>query len=91
MPGIGPRYEPDDPVFEGVRFSSISRFKKYLVFYRPIEGGIERRGASPDRSAADVDLVPLAGDVEIFPAGAAFQASFHEVGIPLTPPTRHCA
>jgi plasmid stabilization system protein ParE len=31
-PGMGPRYEFDDPLFEGVRFSVVSRFKKYLVF-----------------------------------------------------------
>jgi toxin ParE1/3/4 len=41
IPGIGARYEPDDPLFEGVRFFPVSRFKKYIVFYRPIEGGIE--------------------------------------------------
>jgi toxin ParE1/3/4 len=40
-PGIGVRYEPEDPLFQGVRCSPISRFKKYLIFYRPIEGGIE--------------------------------------------------
>jgi toxin ParE1/3/4 len=40
-PGIGVRYEPDDPLFEGVRCFPVSRFKKYLVFYRPVEGGIE--------------------------------------------------
>jgi len=40
-PGIGVRYEPDDPLFEGIRISPVSRFKKYLIFYRPIEGGIE--------------------------------------------------
>jgi toxin ParE1/3/4 len=40
-PGIGIRYEPDDPIFEGIRVSPVSRFKKYLIFYRPIEGGIE--------------------------------------------------
>jgi toxin ParE1/3/4 len=40
-PGIGARYEPDDPLFEGVRFFPISRFKKYLIFYRSLESGIE--------------------------------------------------
>jgi toxin ParE1/3/4 len=40
-PGIGSPYSPDDPLFEGVRFFPISRYKKYLVFYRPIEDGIE--------------------------------------------------
>ncbi len=29
-PGIGIRYEPDDPIFEGIRVSPVSRFKKYL-------------------------------------------------------------
>jgi toxin ParE1/3/4 len=41
-PGIGARYEPDDPLFEGVRFFPVSRFKKDLVFfYRSLESGIE--------------------------------------------------
>jgi toxin ParE1/3/4 len=40
-PGIGVRYAPDDPLFEGIRVFPVSRFKKYLIFYRPIEGGIE--------------------------------------------------
>jgi len=41
IPGLGARYEPNDPLFEGVRIFPISRFKKYLVFYRPITDGIE--------------------------------------------------
>ena len=41
IPGNWPRYEPDDPLFEGVRFFPVSRFKNTCVFYRPIEGGIE--------------------------------------------------
>jgi toxin ParE1/3/4 len=41
FPGMGVRYEPDDPLFEGIRVFPVSRFKKYLVFYRPLEGGIE--------------------------------------------------
>ena len=36
-----PRYEPDDPLFEDVRFIPVSRFRKYLVFYRSIDDGIE--------------------------------------------------
>jgi toxin ParE1/3/4 len=40
-PGIGARYEPDDPLFDDVRVFPVSRFKKYLVFYRPIEDGVE--------------------------------------------------
>jgi toxin ParE1/3/4 len=41
MPALGTRYEPDEPVYAGVRFFPVSRFRVYLVFYRPIAGGIE--------------------------------------------------
>jgi toxin ParE1/3/4 len=41
MPGIGVRFEPDDVLFAELRFFPVSRFKKYLVFYRPFAGGIE--------------------------------------------------
>jgi toxin ParE1/3/4 len=40
-PGIGLRYEPENPLFDGVRFSPISRFKKYLVFYKAFDDGVE--------------------------------------------------
>jgi toxin ParE1/3/4 len=41
MPSTGTRYEPDDPTFADLRVSPLSRFKSYLIFYRPIPGGIE--------------------------------------------------
>ena len=41
MPGIGNLWEDDDPELANVRVSPISRYRKYLVFYRPTEGGIE--------------------------------------------------
>jgi len=41
MPGIGTRYEPDEPLYAELRYFPISRFRMYLVFYRPIPGGIE--------------------------------------------------
>ncbi len=41
FPGTGARYEADDPLFEGIRLSPVSRFKKYVICYRSIEGGIE--------------------------------------------------
>jgi toxin ParE1/3/4 len=41
LPGVGARYEPDDPAFADLRYCPVLRFKKYLVFYRPIAGGIE--------------------------------------------------
>jgi toxin ParE1/3/4 len=41
IPGIGACYKPHDPLFEDVRIFPVSRFKKYLVFYRSIKDGIE--------------------------------------------------
>ncbi len=41
MPGLGARFEPGTSASTDLRFSPIARFKNYLVFYRPIEGGIE--------------------------------------------------
>jgi toxin ParE1/3/4 len=41
MPGMGSRYEPDEPLYADLRYFPISRFRMYLVFYRPIPRGIE--------------------------------------------------
>jgi toxin ParE1/3/4 len=41
MPALGTSYDPDHPALTELRFLPIARFKKYLVFYRPIPGGIE--------------------------------------------------
>jgi toxin ParE1/3/4 len=41
MPGIGTRYEPHEPLYAGLRFFPVARHRKYIVFYRPITGGIE--------------------------------------------------
>jgi toxin ParE1/3/4 len=41
MPGMGTRYEPDEPLYADLRYIPVSRFRKYLVFYRPVPGGIE--------------------------------------------------
>lgn len=40
-PGIGTRYEPDEPHYADLRYSPISRFRMYMVFYRPARGAIE--------------------------------------------------
>jgi len=40
-PNLGTRYEPDEPLYADMRYFPISRFRKYLVFYRPVPGGIE--------------------------------------------------
>lgn len=41
MPGRGVPYEPDEPVYAGLRFFPIPRYRKYIVFYRPLPDGIE--------------------------------------------------
>lgn len=42
MPGIGKRYEHDNPALAELRYIPLSsRFKVYIVFYRPIDGGVE--------------------------------------------------
>jgi len=41
MPGMGTHYEHDHPALAGVRFFPVSRFRKYLVFYRSVADGIE--------------------------------------------------
>ena len=41
MPGMGAPYEHEHPALAGVRVFPVSRFKKYLVFYRPVADGIE--------------------------------------------------
>lgn len=41
MPGMGTRYEPDEPLYAELRYFPISRFRLYLVFYRSVPGGIE--------------------------------------------------
>lgn len=40
-PGIGKRTDFSHPVLRGTRRFPISGFEKYLVFYRPIRGGVE--------------------------------------------------
>lgn len=41
MPGMGTRYEPDEPLHAGLRYFPIARHRKFLVFYRPLPDGIE--------------------------------------------------
>jgi toxin ParE1/3/4 len=40
-PALGTYYDADHPAFATVRFLTIPRFKKYLIFYRPVAEGIE--------------------------------------------------
>jgi toxin ParE1/3/4 len=41
MPGLGVEYEPDEPVYTGLRFFPIARHRNYIVFYRPLPDGVE--------------------------------------------------
>ena len=41
MPEMGEAYEGRDPRLQGLRRVPISGFESYLIFYPPIEGGIE--------------------------------------------------
>jgi toxin ParE1/3/4 len=40
-PGMGEPYRTRDPKYASVRRSRISRFKIFLIYYQPIDGGIE--------------------------------------------------
>jgi toxin ParE1/3/4 len=41
MPGIGSRWEDEDPELTEVRVFPVSKFKNYLIYYRPTADGIE--------------------------------------------------
>ena len=41
MPGMGALREVRNPDLQGLRSWPISGFRNYLIFYRPIDGGIE--------------------------------------------------
>jgi len=41
MPGIGTPYDHDHRALAELRFFPVSRFRKYVVFYRPVPGAIE--------------------------------------------------
>jgi toxin ParE1/3/4 len=41
MPELGAAWEADNPRFVGVRYFPIPRYPNYVVFYRPIQGGVE--------------------------------------------------
>ena len=41
MPGMGTRYQPDEPRYAELLSFPVSRFRVYLVFYWPVPGGIE--------------------------------------------------
>ncbi len=41
FPPMGAAWESNSPRLAGVRYWTISRFRNYVIFYRPIENGIE--------------------------------------------------
>jgi toxin ParE1/3/4 len=41
MSGLGTPYEHDHPALATLLYVPVSRFRKYVVFYRPVTGGIE--------------------------------------------------
>jgi toxin ParE1/3/4 len=41
MPGTGEPYATTNRRLEGMRCSRVKRFRSFLIFYRPIAGGIE--------------------------------------------------
>ena len=41
LPSAGALYEPDDPIHPGLRYMPVSRFRKDLIFYVPVPGGID--------------------------------------------------
>jgi toxin ParE1/3/4 len=41
MPGMGTRYEPDEPLYADLRYFPVARHRKFLAFYRPLPDGIE--------------------------------------------------
>ena len=41
MPEMGGKCEFDSPAMADLRVWSVRKFEKYLIFYRPVEAGIE--------------------------------------------------
>jgi toxin ParE1/3/4 len=41
LPNIGTAFEPGEPRFAGLRYCPVSRFKTFIIFYRPMPDGIE--------------------------------------------------
>jgi toxin ParE1/3/4 len=41
MPRRGSCYDPEDPLYAGLRYSPVTRHRRFIVFYRPLPDGIE--------------------------------------------------
>lgn len=40
-PGIGEPFPVNNPRLQGIRCARVRRWRKHLIFYRPVVGGIE--------------------------------------------------
>ncbi len=40
MPGVGTRYKPREPAYADLRFFTIARHRKFLVFHKPLPDGV---------------------------------------------------
>jgi toxin ParE1/3/4 len=40
MPGIGERFVTENPVFQDLRCCNISKFRNYIIYYKPLADGI---------------------------------------------------
>jgi toxin ParE1/3/4 len=41
MPAMGSPWEPENQRFADIRFFTIPRYPNYVIFYRPVRGGVE--------------------------------------------------
>jgi toxin ParE1/3/4 len=72
MPGTGARFEPDHPVLADLRYAPITRHKSDLVFYRPLDDGIEIvrvLHAARDISGVLADEFGIGGEPDDEPGG----------------------
>jgi plasmid stabilization system protein ParE len=40
MPGIGQRFVTENPVFQDLRCCNITKFRNYMIYYKPLADGI---------------------------------------------------
>jgi toxin ParE1/3/4 len=40
LPGIGERFETDNPIFQDLRCFLVSQFRPFVVYYKPLADGI---------------------------------------------------
>ena len=66
MPGMGTRYEPEEPLYADLRYFPITRHPNHLVFYRPLPDGIEvLRVLHAARDIAGILAEEFGGDADV--------------------------